>query len=289
MVVSKDRRRFAAPYDRLNLSFACHEETHLTSKALEFHTRCWICLDIKETSIRSEVMASSRLVSLVRILTSSALLLCFCTCGYAQSTDFETFTENNGFTTPTGVESPAPCARDFTTPTLRVGGYLGALSQQGFLNTLYAPWRTHLEPNYLADIHAVYTVDRCTRLPLDIEVEGGIAKRFGEDHQIEVDLAPVVRWKQFPWNEYLYTNLRVGLVGASYVNSISSWEQENSDNGRGSRFLNFLVPELTFASAADASWESLIRIHHRSGIYGMINGVQGGSNYISVGIRFVAF
>jgi len=230
-----------------------------------------------------------RVTVLVRILGSSVPLLCLASVGCAAGAQPVTSEEDAAAAVSRLSDEFASSAANPPAPTLRIGGYIGALSKQGFLNTLYSPWRTHLEPNYLADVHAVYTVDRCTDIPLDLELEGGVAKRFGADHQIEVDLAPVVRWKELPWNEHLYTNVRIGLIGASYVNSISSWEEENSDNGRGSRFLNFLVSELTFASSADAPWEGLVRIHHRSGIYGAINGVQGGSNYISIGIRVVAY
>ncbi len=236
-------------------------------------------------------MALSQTPSLVRILGWGVLLLWCVWSAHAEAGNSPTEAERGASASPAPSDAVLPLAPSSAAPapTLRIGGYLGALSEQGYLNTLYSPWRTRLEANYLVDVHAVYTVERCTRWPLELEVEAGLAKRFARDHQTEVDLAPVARWKQFPWNEYLYTNLRVGPLGTSYVNSISSWEQENSDNGRGSRFLNFLVSELTFAPAADSTWESLITIHHRSGIYGLINGVEGGSNYISVGLRFVTF
>jgi hypothetical protein len=34
-------------------------------------------------------------------------------------------------------------------------------------------------------------------------VQGEVARRFGMDHQSEVDLISVVRWKKFPWNDKL--------------------------------------------------------------------------------------
>jgi hypothetical protein len=175
-----------------------------------------------------------------------------------------------------------------TGPTWRIGGYLGALSHQGFINIILVhPFQTTLEPDYLADMHAVYTAYRFVSLPLDIEIEGGFAQRFGQNRQSEFDLIPISRWKWFPWNNLIYTNFRLGLLGASYVTGISQWEIQNSHNNKGSRYLNFLVPEFTFSSSPDSSWEAFIRVHHRSGIFGLIDGVQGGSNYLSVGARFV--
>lgn len=97
----------------------------------------------------------------------------------------------------------------------------------------------------------------------------------------------MMRWKAFPWNKYVYTNFRVGVFGASYATGVSSWEAVNADNGgKGSRYLNFLRYEFTFAPSADSPYEVFIGLHHRSGIYGLINHSHGGSNYWITGIRF---
>lgn len=120
-----------------------------------------------------------------------------------------------------------------------------------------------------------------------IEVDGVIAKRFGKDHQWDVAIQPVIRWMKFPWNHWLYTNLRVAPLGLSYVNSISEWEAKSAAkvDHKGSRLLNFFTVEWTFKSAATAKNEVFLRYHHRSGIFGLFNGVHGGSNYTTVGYR----
>lgn len=175
-------------------------------------------------------------------------------------------------------------------PTLRIGGYIGALSHQALASiTFRRPWRTRLQSDYLADVHAIYTVHRFESIPLDLEIEGGIAKRFGQNHQTELDLIPMARWKYWPWNDYIYTNFRLGLAGPSYVTGVSDWEKQNTGNHKGSRFLSLLIPEFTFAPSADSPFELFVRVHHRSGIYGLINGVHGASNYVSAGFRFVAY
>jgi hypothetical protein len=171
-------------------------------------------------------------------------------------------------------------------PTLRAGVYVGVLSEQPFPQMLYELSHPHLAPSYLAGAHAVRTLHRFARIPLDLELEGGIARRFGEDHQTELDLIPMLRWKRLPWNDCLYTNVRLGLLGLSYASGISGWEQQSSATGRGSRVLNLVIPELTFARNANASWEFFLRAHHRSGIYGAIHGTHGGSSYYAAGVRF---
>jgi hypothetical protein len=166
-----------------------------------------------------------------------------------------------------------------------VGFYVGALSEQPFITIPTQPWTVRLENSFIGALNLTYVVHEFESLPISFEIDGVLAKRFGNDNEAEVALLPMARWKAFPWNSLLYTNLRLGLSGPSYVSDVSPWELKNSGNRTGSRFLNFLVPELTVSSGPGAPWEAFLRVHHRSGAWGTINGVYGGSNYISVGYR----
>jgi len=178
-------------------------------------------------------------------------------------------------------------------PTLRLGGYVGVLTNRALVDiTLLRPWRQDIKPGLIVDGHAIYTAYRFQSIPLDLEIEGGVAKRFGNAYtgnQWEFDLIPMARWKYFPWNDYLYTNFRLGLIGASYVTGVSGFERDFDSSRHGNEFLNLLIPEVTFAPSKDAPFEVFVRVHHRSGMFGAINGVHGGSNYISTGMRFTAF
>ncbi len=177
-------------------------------------------------------------------------------------------------------------------PEWRVGGFFGALSHQPLWppnscrSLLVCPWRLKLQPDYIIGGHAIYTAYRFQAVPVDIEIEAGVAQRFGRSHATEFYLAPILRWKAFPWNDYVYTTFRLGLVGASYTTSVSAWERSNATNGKGSRYLNYLLLEGTFAPSATSPVEAFVRLHHRSGIYGLIGGVRGGSNYVGVGLRY---
>ena len=170
----------------------------------------------------------------------------------------------------------------------RVGFSVGALTHESLDGLLYQIEIPSFHNSYIADLDGVYTLHRFQALPLDLEVQGEVARRFGMDHQSEVDLISVVRWKKFPWNDKLYTNFRFGFLGGSYVSSISPWEKQDSGNNRGSKFLQLLIGEFTFSPSEDAGYEAFIGLHHRSGIFGLIGGVTGGSNYFLVGIRFRA-
>jgi len=170
----------------------------------------------------------------------------------------------------------------------RVGFSVGALTHQSLDGLFYQIEIPSFHSSYIADLDGVYTLHRFQILPIDLEVQGEVAKRFGMDHQSEVDLISVVRWKKFPWNDKLYTNFRFGFLGGSYVSSISPWEKQDSGNNTGSKFLQLLIAEFTFSPSENAGYEGFIGLHHRSGIFGLISGVTGGSNYFMVGIRFRA-
>lgn len=166
-----------------------------------------------------------------------------------------------------------------------VGGYTGVLADQKFALILATPWTVRFDQSYIAALNATFVAYEFETLPVNIEFDAIFAKRFGAAHEWEIGFAPMLRWKSFPWNHIVYTNFRFGLVGASLTSGVSDFEVRTSANNRGSRFLNLMVPEITFSSGPNANWEVFVRVHHRSGGYGLINGVSGGSNYIGSGFR----
>jgi hypothetical protein len=168
---------------------------------------------------------------------------------------------------------------------MSTGVYVGELYKSEFISLFYRPQAIDLTPSYLVAVNANYRLYRWSSLPLQFEGEFDVAKRFAGADQVEFDLAPFVRWTAFPWNDTLYTNFRLGGLGLSYATSISAWERQNSGNNTGSRLQHFLVPELTFSAGPQSRSEAFIRVHHRSGVFGLFHGVYGGSNYLSVGYR----
>jgi hypothetical protein len=181
-------------------------------------------------------------------------------------------------------------------PKLKVGVFGDFLTHQALWpvtscdSLLICPWRLKAESDFMAGIDGVVTAYKFEKLPIVVEIQAGIGKRFGLAKQVELYLIPMLRWKLFPWNDYLYTNFRLGLLGGSYVTGVSDWEKLNAgNNGKGSNYLNLIQGEITFSPREDAPFEIFFNLHHRSGIFGLINGVHGGSNYVGTGIRFTAF
>jgi hypothetical protein len=119
---------------------------------------------------------------------------------------------------------------------------------------------------------------------LDLEAEAGMDQRFGDMHATTGWLAAGFRWTSFPWNDVITTTIAF-VDGGSLASQIDTEERTRSKNGRGSDFLNFASPEITFALPDQPQYELVMRYQHRSGIFGLINGVYEASSFATIGFR----
>ncbi|MBU0674203.1 MAG: hypothetical protein KJ950_06135 [Proteobacteria bacterium] len=116
------------------------------------------------------------------------------------------------------------------------------------------------------------------------------SRQLGHDDHYEFNLVLVLRWLKFPWDRYLNTDFAFG-EGISYATRCPPIEIDQHAINHGSayncsRLLNYLMFEFTFALPSAPATQFFYRIHHRSGDYGLINGVSGGSNFVGAGIRY---
>ncbi len=116
---------------------------------------------------------------------------------------------------------------------------------------------------------------------LSLEVEGQVGKYFGQEHQWQFNGLLIARWHWFPWNKYIDTTLAVG-DGISYNTEISKIEKEDDEDA--GLVLNYLMFELTLGLPKYRQWDVVVRIHHRSSIYGVAG--AGGSNFLTAGIKY---
>ena len=116
---------------------------------------------------------------------------------------------------------------------------------------------------------------------ISFEVEGQIGKHFNNDTFWEFNGLIIGRWHLFPWSKYLDTSLAVG-DGISYYTEVSKVEKADDDDSQ--RTLNYLLFELALGLPQYPRWDTVVRIHHRSGVLGLLEG--GGSNYVTGGVKF---
>jgi hypothetical protein len=170
----------------------------------------------------------------------------------------------------------------------------GVASETNFAQIIYSPWTTEL--NDIGVIGASYahrfgTVNDLLggglgHLGDDFTIEGevGTSVRFGDESLGEGWAALYLRYDGLPWNDTVYTTIGAN-IGLSYLTDISAFERGRDSEGKASELLHYLGPEITFADPENKDLELVLRYHHRSGVFGLFDGVVSGSTFISAGIR----
>jgi len=115
------------------------------------------------------------------------------------------------------------------------------------------------------------------------ELEGQAIKHFGAQNQWEFNGLFLIRFIDFPWDRIVDISFAVG-EGLSYATEKPRIER-NNHSGESTNLLNYLMLELAFAPPSHPEWALVTRIHHRSGIFGLFDGVNGGSNFLALGLR----
>jgi hypothetical protein len=116
---------------------------------------------------------------------------------------------------------------------------------------------------------------------LSFEVEAMYAYHFNRQEYHEVSATVYARWHLFPWNSWLTTTLAFG-VGPRYVTDYPKMETEK---GFYSRVLNQANVEITAALPEYPEHQLVLRLQHRSGIFGLIDGVRDGSDFVTLGYK----
>ena len=116
-----------------------------------------------------------------------------------------------------------------------------------------------------------------------LELEGQLGRQFGRQDHWEASLA--VLWRtpdiRLPGDARLNLAFGEGLSWAS-----SNPRLEGVIHGsRPKQFLNYLALEAELRHPAAPGVAIVPRIHHRSGIFGLIAPQKTGSNFVGVGVR----
>lgn len=144
-----------------------------------------------------------------------------------------------------------------------------------------ATLRASLEDSYLIALALNREFARTHRF-LGWEGEGQVVRHFGDQDHFEFNALVVARWHHFPWDRRLDTTLAVG-EGLSWATETPELEKEN--HSQATQLLNYLMFELTLAPPG-SRWYWSGRIHHRSGVFGLFDGVHGASDFFGMGIGY---
>jgi len=160
--------------------------------------------------------------------------------------------------------------------------YGGQLSDTAFNEVIR--FNTQFENYYLAAV-ALGKELWSYRETLALEAEGQAVQHFeGKDHQ-EFNALLILRWLPFPWDNYIDTSIAFGN-GISYATRDPEYEEKEADDNVTSQWLYYLMLEIVFSLPEEPSWAVFTRVHHRSSVFGLIDGVFAASNYVCVGLRY---
>jgi hypothetical protein len=127
-----------------------------------------------------------------------------------------------------------------------------------------------------------------------LQLAGNIALRdadkehYPSTHLVtEFDPYLMFRFTEFPWNNYIVTTLGIG-EGISFASRTPYPEETGVTSNSSQPILDFMAFELTFAAPSNPALQLALRIHHRSGAYGVFRPLSdhAGSNTIGIGIRY---
>lgn len=123
------------------------------------------------------------------------------------------------------------------------------------------------------------------RKKIGLELEGQMAIHSGLQDFEEVNALLTFRWLPFPWDHSLDTSFAFGN-GISYTTRNPMLESREGDDNKTSQWLYYIMVEWAFSHPALSNYSLFIRIHHRSGAFGTINGIFAASNFVGLGIRY---
>lgn len=121
--------------------------------------------------------------------------------------------------------------------------------------------------------------------PMTWEIEGQVAKHSGRQSHLETNLLIAARWNRLPWDAYVNTSAALGW-GLSYAHEIPDLEPRADRDEQSTHLLSYLLVELDFSAPTVPQWGLVLRLHHRSGVFGTFGGVRGGSNFLGAGLRY---
>ncbi len=159
--------------------------------------------------------------------------------------------------------------------------YGGRLSDNRIGQILYL--RTQMEPSHVWAVMVSREVHRVAD-DLSAEIEWNLARHTGLQDHFEINSAFLLRWHRFPWDRFVNTTLAYG-AGPSYA--LRKPPVERRSGRDPAHLLVFMPVELTLAPPErfEHAWKTLLRVHHRSGAYGVVSNAPG-SNFVTLGLRY---
>jgi hypothetical protein len=115
------------------------------------------------------------------------------------------------------------------------------------------------------------------------EWEVQVVQHFNSMDHMEFNALVTARWPFFHNSPVWDMSLATG-AGLSLATETPVLEAAEKDVEDPSAFLAYLMIEYTVAMGHDSPWDMMFRIHHRSGVGGLLG--DNGSNFLCLGVKF---
>ncbi len=160
-------------------------------------------------------------------------------------------------------------------------GYVGRITTVNAWHDIFThPNELEFADAYLATVALTHPLRRYHDDDLGLETEGQVVYNFGDQSHWEFNALLAARWYRFPWNESVETTLAFG-GGLSWATEVP--EVEVDLEGSSEQLLFYWHLEMTFARPG-SSWAGTLRLHHRSGGFGLLAD-DGGMNALCLGVK----
>jgi hypothetical protein len=159
--------------------------------------------------------------------------------------------------------------------------YTGQMTTNSFGTLLIHCYDPDFKNSYLTAVTLARRIGSYKKMA-SFELEGQIVKHFNMQNHWEINALITARWEEFPWDKYVDTSFAFGL-GGSYATAKP--EIEILVEGNTSRFLVYFTYELALGLPEYPDVALIIRIHHRSGAWGLVAD-EGGSNTPCIGLKY---
>jgi hypothetical protein len=164
--------------------------------------------------------------------------------------------------------------------------WVGSVAEDGILREIAVqPWNYEWGGDTFYGFSWSYRLGRFWR-DFAVDFELGGAFRAGQTNSPEAWYAFYFRYDGFPWRDRLYTSFSLS-TGLDWLNTLPEVETGTAarPEPNQSKILHYFSPELVFSLPDHPQHEVAIRYAHRSGMFGLFNGVWEGSNVLTIGYR----
>ena len=117
--------------------------------------------------------------------------------------------------------------------------------------------------------------------------EVGVGLRFGSGSFGEVWAAPTIRVVGIPLGSFASMSLGLSAGFSAITNPTNLERQREHEHSGDTTLLFYFSPEIAFAVAELPKMEFVLRLHHRSGLYGTLGRMREGSNAQTIGVRWL--